>query len=157
MRKLALAVAALLFATTGSARLIQVPSYQELTDKSDLVVIAAPISTRDTSERVDRPGTTMATPDKRAVGFPVVGVETRFRASAVLKGNRTLREFVLHHYREAIAQPTINAPALAAFDPAKKTSLLLFVVREADGRYAPTAGQTDPGYLSIHPLGSYVK
>jgi hypothetical protein len=37
-------------------------------------------------------------------------------------------------------------------DPSKRNSCLLFLVREPDGRFAPTGGQTDPGYKAINPL-----
>lgn len=157
-RQIALFFAVLLLSTAAGARLIQAPSYQELLDKSELVVIATPTATHDTKERIDLPGITTVTAENKAMGFPVVGVETRFLVSAVFKGSKTLKEFVLHHYREADPQPiTRNAPALVTFDPTKNISFLLFLVRERDGRYVPTAGQTDPGFLSIHTLGSFVR
>jgi hypothetical protein len=156
-RRIALVLAALAFSTSADARLIAAPSYQELLDKSDLVVIAAPTASRDTQERTDLPGITTVTAQNKSVGFPVVGVETRFRVAAVLKGRAALKEFVLHHYREADPQPTINGPALVSFEPSKNRSFLLFLVRGKDGRYVPTAGQTDPGFLSIHSLGAFVR
>ncbi len=156
--QIALLATTLLFATTANARPMQAPSYQELLEKSDLVVIATPTATRDSNEQIDLPGIAVSTSENRTTGLAVVGVETTFRVSAVLKGDKTLKQFVLHHYREAKPQPiTINGPALVAFDPSKKTSFLLFVVREADGRYAPTGGQTDPGFFSAHALGAFVR
>lgn len=116
-----------------------------------------PTASRDTQERTHLPGITLVTADNKSGGFPVVGVETRFRVSAVLKGSRSLKEFVLHHYREADPRPTINGHSLVAFEPSKNVSFLLFLVREKDGRYVPTAGQTDPGSVSIHSLGSLVR
>jgi hypothetical protein len=155
--RIALLATTLLLATTTNARLMQAPSYQELVEKSDLVVIAAPTAARDSNEQIDLPGIAVTTSENRATGLAVVGVETTFRVSAVLKGDKGLKQFVLHHYREAKPQPTINGPALVAFDSSKKTSFLLFLVREADGRYAPTGGQTDPGFFSVHALGPFVR
>jgi hypothetical protein len=34
----------------------------------------------------------------------------------------------------------------------KRSCFLLFLVREPDGRYAPTGGQTDTGDKAINPL-----
>jgi hypothetical protein len=158
MRLLRIALLAALFIPAITcARLIAAPTYQELLDKSDLVVIATPVASRDIGERIDLPGITTVMPDNTRTGFPVVGVETRFQVSLVFKGSRSLKEFVLHHYREANPQLSINAPALVAFDPAKRIPFLLFLVRGTAGRYVPAAGQTDPGFLSIHALGSYVR
>jgi hypothetical protein len=151
MRNL-LAALLLLLATVADARIIAAPSHQELLDKSDVVLIAVATSSRDTPERTDLPGITMTMPDSKTRGFAVVGMETRFDVSAVLKGKKPLKQFVLHHYRPLDDQPTINAPMLVAFEPDKKLPYLLFLVRERDGRYAPTCGQADPGFLCIHAL-----
>ena len=98
------------------------------------MVIATPTATNDTKEHINLPG---------FVGQPVVGVETKFGVSAVLKGDKAVKELVLHHYRyDKMIVP--NGPNLVSFDPAKGRTLLLFLVREADGRYAPAVGQIDP-------------
>jgi hypothetical protein len=151
MRRLSAALL-LLLTTVADARLIATPSHQELLDKSDLVVIAVATASRDTAERTDLPGMTVTMPDNKTRGFAVAGMETRFEVSAVLKGRKSLKELVLHHYRQADDQPTINGPMLVAFEPGKKLPHLLFLVREKDGRYAPTCGQADPGLLCIHTL-----
>jgi len=140
---------AILFAATGlaAARIIGIWSYQELLDKSELVVLATPTSTNDTKEHINLPGFT---------GQPVVGVETRFAVSAVLKGDQTPKELVLHHYRpERVVVP--NGPTCISFTPAENPAsihrtYILFLLREADGRYTPVVGQADPG-LAIKELG----
>jgi hypothetical protein len=46
----------------------------------------------------------------------------------------------------------MDGALLVFFDPAdisKRSSYLLFLVRERDGRYAPTGGQTDPGHKAV--------
>jgi hypothetical protein len=128
-------------AVGADARGIAATSYEELLEKSDLVVIAKATRTGDTRERAFLPT------------FPrleVVGVETAFAASAVLKGDKNLKEFVLHHYRSEGAVP--NGPLFAAFDVSKGRSFLLFLVKEPDGRYAPAIGQTDPAYQCVQAL-----
>ena len=130
------------FTAMLSAREFQLWSYQDLLDKSDLVVIATPTTSGDTKEQINLP----------TVG-PVIGRETVFRISAVLKGDRTLKNLVFHHYREVDTGPKKNSPALVAFDPTQKSEYLLFLVREADGRYAPTTGQSDPGNFDVHAIG----
>ena len=153
--RIALLVTSLLLATTAYARIVQDWSHQELLEKSDLVVIATPTATRDSNEQIDFPGFHESTSENRTTGLAVVGVETTFRVSAVLKGDKSIKQFVVRHYREAKPQPsqTTDGPALVAFDPSKNSSFLLFVVREADGRYAPTGGQTDFGFFSVYALG----
>ena len=66
-------------------------SKQELFDQSDLVVVAQPISTEDTSEQRILPGMEYA-------GTQVIGVETKLRVSVVLKGRKSTRNFVLHYF-----------------------------------------------------------
>lgn len=116
------------------ARLSQYWSDQELLDKSDLVVIATPTETHDTKERGGMP-------DFKAQ--PIIGVETTFAVIDVLKGALTTKMVILHHYR-ADKMETVNAPTFLSFDSKKKQRFRLYLVREADGRYAPVAGQIDP-------------
>lgn len=119
-------------------------SYQELLDKSDLVVIAAPTVSADTKEQIDLPGYT---------AMRAIGVETQFKVSAVLKGDKALKNLVLHHYRAPKPDVSyLNGPNLVSFDTSKKRSFLIFLVREADGRYAPTSGQTDPAHFAVHAI-----
>jgi hypothetical protein len=138
--------AAFLLLTTAivSARLMGSWSYQQLLDKSDLVVVATPTVTNDTQEERDLPGYT---------AIRAIGVETQFKVSVVLKGDKVIKDFVLHHYRAPQPGESYpNGPNLLSFNPSKKRSFLIFLIREADGRYAPTCGQTDPGYFAVHAL-----
>ncbi|MGO8927050.1 MAG: hypothetical protein ACLQU3_09205 [Limisphaerales bacterium] len=146
--------AAFLLLSTGmvAARAVRIWPYQELLEKSDLVVIAAPAATNDTKEHIDLPG---------FPGEHVIGVETRFTVSAVLKGDKPIKDFVLHHYRttDGTNIPHVpNGPSFVSFLPVEnptsvQRTYILFLLREADGRYAPIAGQTDPG-LGIKELVS---
>jgi hypothetical protein len=140
------------------ARLVSVLSYQEMLEKSDLVVIANPITkTTDTKEEAFLPGIWMQEEDGKQSKIESIGVETTFSVSAVLKGDKTLNRFTLHHYREAQNGNALNGPTLVRFDPSntsKSSSYLLFLVRESDGRFAPVGGQTDPGMKAISPIPS---
>ena len=146
---LSILCSALLLISTGfvGARAIRPCSYQELLNKSDMVVIATAAATNDTREHIQLPG---------FVGQPVIGVETKFAVSAVLKGDKSVKDLILHHYRaDAVIVP--NGPTLVSFDPAKKQTYLLFLVRETDGRYAPAFGQADPGLCGINVLGGFAE
>jgi len=138
------------------ARIVWVPSYKEMLAKSDLVVIANPISkTTDTKEESFLPGIRQTEKDGKQHRIGSIGVETVFAVLAVLKGNAAVKQVTLHHYREAQPSQGLNDPMLVSFDPSdlsKRSSYLLFLVREPDGRFAPTGGQTDPGMKSVIPV-----
>jgi hypothetical protein len=137
-------IAVLMFATAflAQARLMRTWTYQELFDQADLVVIAKPAATQDTGEQAVLPN---IAPEVR-----VTGLSTDFDVGVVMKGDKSLKKFVLHHYR--LTNPKelmMNGPSLASFDPKAYSRFLLFLHRESDGRYAPISGQTDPMCFSI--------
>lgn len=138
-------VLALMMAFASQARLLpKMWSYQELEDQSDLVAIARPISTQETTERTDLPDISPAT--------HVIGLSTEFAIGVVMKGDRNLKRLTLHHYKLAPLPPNVNfanGPNLAAFDPKSNSPYLLFLHRESDGRYSPVSGQVDPTLFSI--------
>lgn len=157
--KIIIAAAAILLASSSpsQSRLMAVLSYQELLAKSDFVVVATPLTkTADTRERAFLPGIFRVDVSGKQSEIESIGVETRFKVAAVLKGDPNLRQLVLHHYREASSpQAELDGPFLVSFDPsdpAIRRSYVLFLLLEADGRFAPTGGQTDPGFKSIDPL-----
>jgi hypothetical protein len=130
-------------AIMAQGRLVSRLTYQQMFDRADLVAFAQPVSTNATSEQTVLPD----------IGPPihVVGVETKFAVELVLKGHKATKEFVLHHYRDVKSAVYINGPYLVAFTPGVNESYLLFLKKEADGRYAPINGQTDPGACGILP------
>ena len=129
----------------AQGRIMRTWSYQELTDKADAVVIAKPLSTKDTEEKSVLPDI--------SPNLPVVGLETELEVRVVLKGEKSLKKITLHHYRLANAsQPLINGPMLISFDPQQYTRFLLFLHRDADGRYSPVSGQTDPAAFAVLKL-----
>ncbi len=120
-------------------------SYQELYDQADLVVIAKPVSTQETAEKSTLPNI--------APAVRVIGLSTEFDISLLMKGDKSVKKAVLHHYRLADPkQLMMNGPNLACFDPKQPTRFLLFLHREADGRYSPVSGQTDPTLFSVLKL-----
>jgi hypothetical protein len=122
-------------------------SHQEVYDKADIVVVAKPSATHETSERTGLPDCS---------NCEVIGLSTDFDVSLVMKGDTNLTKLTLHHYREVPRPPNvieIGAPNLASFEPKSPTSYLLFLHRDADGRYSPVSGQTDPTMFSILSLG----
>ncbi|MFZ2639660.1 MAG: hypothetical protein WA117_01625 [Verrucomicrobiia bacterium] len=128
-------IASLLLAipSLGFARMMEWWSEYKLFDRAELVAIAVPISTTNTAER-----------HKLPEGFDVAGVETEFEVVSVTKGDKTLRKFVLHHYRLATEEVPANAPCLVSFEPKQLGCYVLHLVKERSGRYAPVNGQTDP-------------
>lgn len=120
------------------------PTYQQMFDQADLVAIAEPISTNDTTERCLLPN---IFPD-----IQVIGVETEFVVQTMLKGDKSAtKKFVLHHYREVKPIARRNGPWLIAFKPTDAESFLLFLKKETDGRFAPIYNQTDPGRCGFVP------
>jgi hypothetical protein len=140
----------LTIASFSQARLMKAWSYQELNDQADLVVIATPTLTQDTSEQTVLPN---IGPDVH-----VIGLSTDFEVSLVMKGDKSLKKVILHHYRLANPKEQMNnGPNLASFDPKQNTHFLLFLHRETDGRYSPVSGQTDPTLFSIIRLNGIAK
>jgi hypothetical protein len=151
MKRALFFVAMLVTSTAPRTGALTIPSYDydDLFARSDFVVIAQPLqNTRDTAE-----WSTLReiTPPTR-----VMGVETQFQTAWVIKGSKRKR-FTLHHYRESTRklkdnEVIIGRIPLVKFDSTKHVDYLLFLVREPDGRFAPTAGQTFVDGVSIWQL-----
>ena len=143
--KAIIATLALLSTTfVADARAIQVLSYRQLLQMADFIVVAHPISTKDTAELTDLPH----------IDPPIaaIGLSSEFEVGIVLNGDGALKKLVVHHYRMANPErPMFNGPNLSAFDPKDSASYLLFLQREPDGRYAPM-DQTDPVWTSMLKL-----
>ena len=134
--------ALLLNIDTLNARLAEAWSYHDMFDKAELVVIARVVKTTETDER------------SKLLDIDVVGVTTYFKTHLVLKGDKGLKEFRLHHYKLGPAvksEEIANGPQLVRFSW-EHPPFLLFLIRESDGRYAPVTGQVDPGGLSVLEL-----
>jgi hypothetical protein len=137
----------LLLAASASARLALGWTWQEMFDHADLVVIARPTATKDTSEHT-----------KLLTTLPVIGVHSEFETQVVLKGSRGLTSFTLHHYRwESVEEEehTANGPSLISIkiQPGRLHTFLLFLRRQKDGNYVPVTDQVDPD-VSVIELNS---
>ena len=137
-------LAIVLFCTEVFAREHEYWPYDRLTKEADMIVIAVPLSTRDTAEKTTLPGLWHVDTNKVRSLIPAIGVETTFMTLAVLKGDANATKLVFHHLREAAPKLSVDGPGLVAFDPKSERKFLLFLKRESDGRYAPLTGQTDP-------------
>jgi hypothetical protein len=128
------------FVFDGEARITKAWKDQEVFDKADLVVIAQVVTTEDTDER------------STVLTHSAIGLITEFRTQLILKGENSIKSFQLHYYRLASksdAQTIANGPALIEIPEGKHPTYLLFLIREADGRYAPATDQTDPAAHSV--------
>ncbi len=88
-----------------------------------------------------------------AVAFLVVSTSIASARGVRMWPYQELLGFALHHYRtiDGTNIPhVVNGPSFVSFTPSEKPTFthqtyILFLIREADGRYAPVVGQTDPG------------
>jgi hypothetical protein len=131
---------ALCFGLELQARIMTAWSYDSLGHKATFVAIATPTKITTTTEHA-------ALPNIRAGTNEIIGtgIETSFEVLTVLKGDRSVRTFVLHHYVLAGSKELmISGPRLVSFEPKDRKMYLLFLLKEGDGRYAAVSGQTDP-------------
>jgi len=151
MKRLALLLLLACLSLQAKAREITPFTADMLRDGSDLIAIAQPISVKETSERAPLPQ--IHRTDKNGKDTPLIGagLETEFEVLTVLKGNPTLKHFVLHHYRETGRVNGELGPGLVSFDIKQKNSFILFLKKTADGRYEAVSGQTDPN-MSIRTI-----
>jgi hypothetical protein len=152
MKKYLVVLMALFLALELHARLAQHWSYDDLNDKATLIVIATPTKVTATSERTALPNIQTAHNDGNKEDVIGAGVETTFDVLTVLKGERSTSALVLHHFKLADPKPMLNGPQLVSFEPKDKKRYLMFLQKEADGRFVVVCGQTDPVH-AIKELG----
>ena len=133
------------------ARLMHIWSYDMLNDKATLIVVATPTRVVETSELVALPNIETVYTNGTHEAVMGKGVETSFKVLTVLKGERDVKQLVLHHYVLASA-PAGNDPFLVSFKPEGNQQFLMFLQKETDGRYVAVSGQTDPQF-SVIELG----
>jgi hypothetical protein len=144
----------LCFVLESPARLLQVLNYDQQNDKATLVVIATPTAVAGTSELAALPNIETVYQDGRKEPVMGKGVETSFNVLTVLKGERSTKTFVLHHFALA-GSPASRGPNLVSFAPKDQKRFLMFLQKEADGRYVAVCGQTDPEFSIRELVGSY--
>ncbi len=132
------------------ARPVWIPGYKEMTEKSDLVVIATPVARKELPGRTVMPGVQR---DNKPI--PAVQIETTFHIAVVLRGQVPAgqEQFTLLHLLDADPPPGggANALELVDFQPNSGNEYLLFLKRLGDGRYEAMNGQTDPA-ISVKRL-----
>lgn len=120
-------------------------TFEELQSKSDLIVIAERVATRDVGIKTEF--TDLRPP------FPVVELNTD-KVLTALKGTLLQASLVLRHYRQdtdRLPGAILNAPLGFDFSGGPTAVYLLFLTRESADVYAPTSGQVFPEF-SILPL-----
>lgn len=128
------------------ARLTMGLDYNEQNNKATLVVIATPTKIAETSELTALPNIETVHNDGTKEKVMGKGVETSFEVLTVLKGEPSTKTLVLHHFTPAKPELMDNSPMLVSFEPKDKKRYLMFLQKEADGRYVAVCGQTDPAY-----------
>jgi hypothetical protein len=128
-------------------------SYAEINDTATLIVLATPTKVTATPERTALPNIQTVHNDGKKEDVIGAGVETTFEVLTVLKGERSTNALVLHHFTLAEQPKLMYGPRLVSFEPKDKKSYLMFLQKEADGRYVAVSGQTDP-VLAIKELGT---
>jgi len=138
MAMLATAIGVLCLGFAGP-QVVHTWTFDELTAKADLVVIASHISTQDTARRRSHPE---LKPDLR-----VAELQTDLKVLQVLKADATADVRVgttlsLRHY-SVIERSFENVGSSLRFgEPGR--AYLLFLVRQPDGMYEPVSGHTFP-------------
>src|ERR1017187_4301089 len=87
----------------ADARFIDSRTFREMDKTADIIVVAKPVSTKDTDEQTNLPYISPA--------VHVVGLSSEFEVSLVLKGDNSLKKLVVHHYRLANSDPEIGRGA----------------------------------------------
>ena len=131
-----------LFLQAGVAGLIaHAWTFEELMSKSDLIVIAECLATRDAGIKTEFP-------DLRP-RFPVVEMSSTFKVLSTLKGTPLRGILVLRYYRQdtdRLPGPILNAPLGLDFSRGPTTVYLLFLARESADLFAPTSGHVFPEF-----------
>ena len=160
---------------TAVARFVSewVSNPQEVFNRSDLVVVASPLSSTNCGPATNTimAGDEAMSPMWRTWWLAVIPVNTAFETSAVLKGSLETNRLIVFHYSwnpNAKDCPIVIHDALhlvsftnhlaypdggSAIVYFRSPSYLLFLKRQKDGRYMPTTGQIDPIY-SVQLLAS---
>ncbi len=114
-----------------SARVVKEWSHEEMQKAADLVVIAKPVKSQSTGEKLDS-------------WIGTEGVDTTFEVMSALKGTLD-GKLVVHHYAFSSDVRPPNAPSFVSFPTGEKAAnYLLFLKKGTGGSYEPVVGQVDP-------------
>ena len=127
-----------ILASLASARPVKRWSFQELTEKADLVIVGTVSSAADAKNHEYA----------AAKADTWVAVDTVFSVNSILKGElKSATLTVRHHrYHDRKAEiEVIDGPSFVKFNSQLKNRYLMFLRRNAEGLYEPLTGQYDPG------------
>jgi hypothetical protein len=130
---------------SASARVSRLWTYKDLTEESDLIVIATPVEVADSGVKTTIPDVVRGTDP-----IPAIQMAASFEVLAVLKGETNSHEpgnakvIVSYLRKESVEPPGRGEPRLLSFNPQDKNRYLLFLKHDGDGRYSLIVGQTDP-------------
>jgi hypothetical protein len=121
-----------------------------MTAKSDLVVIATPLSRQEQSGEAQLPGVRQG-PNREPV--PAVEIETTFSILAVLKGDEQLTggTLALVHYRHRVKDTSgvgLAGPMLIDFSAGDESAYLMFLKVRSDGRFEAYSA-VEPGWCIV--------
>lgn len=153
MKIIIVLISVLVLSRTSSGSSIGGPTYRNMFERADLVTIAQLISSKETPELTTLPSINLR---NIASPIPVVGVESKFSTQIILKGNKSINEFVLHHYKEDKPRNSRNEPYLVSFPIQGNRLYLLFLNQAPDSRYHSIDehiinSQIIPGVSGIKP------
>jgi len=138
-----LAGACCLGGAVSEARISYAWTFEELQAKSDVVVIAQWLGTRDLNVK--------AVLDDVEPPYPVVTINSDFNVLTTFKGEVNSKTLKLRHFRtdtELLPGAVLNGPVLVAFGHDPVNVYLLFLKKDFDGMFSPTSGQIDQ-YVSV--------
>jgi hypothetical protein len=142
----------LLLTIPAAARIHPNWTYDELTKNSALIVIATPVTARDTG-KTTFPGISQVGTDNIPRPVPAIGMEANFKVLSVLKGDTQIKTISVSYLAE-VDSPGMGDPEVVVLDPKEEKRFLLFLQRDPDGRYSSVTGQVDPMF-GIKDLGTY--
>lgn len=129
-------------------RPVEILSYEDMLEKSDLVIIGKVIST------CDQPDFSF----DNCQDDSWIQVYTTFQILSVIKGNLEDNIIILQHYRyynEEMVMIITDGPSFIKFVPDQSDEFLLYLIEEEhperNNIYSPVSGQYDPD-LSIRRL-----
>jgi hypothetical protein len=143
LRVAAWSVALLAVAGAACAYLTVIPTYEAMWREAEVVVIATPVARREVGKAA-LPGVSRG----EGQPIPAIEVETTFRVRVALRGRVGAGgQLRLVHFIEAEPPAAIRTagPFLVDFEPGSGDQYLMFLKREAGGRYQAYQ-ETEPGW-----------
>lgn len=127
-------------------------TYEELAEKSDLIVIATPISVKKRGKSVF-PGARMTEEDGSSKPIPAIKTRVKFEVLAVLKGTHEGETLVFNYLRPVpINKLILSGPLVPYFGTHEKRRFLMFLKRDSKEGYTTVSSLVD-SLDSVKDLG----